>query len=399
MTTTVDTRLRVLQVIARMNVGGPASQVLALVDGLDRSRFAVALATGEPGRHEAESPEASVGSRPVRRLPHLGPHLHLRDDVEALARLDRLVRRCRPNLVHTHTAKAGVLGRLVARRHGLPSVHTFHGHLLHGYFGSMGTRGVIEAERRLAHHTDRLVTVGQRTRDELLAAGIGRSEQYTVVYPGVAAMREIDRSEARADLGLPERAAVLAYVGRLTGIKRPDRLLEVVARLADAGQPVTLLVAGDGELRVEVEASARQARLDVRFLGWCDDIARIYAAADLALLASDNEGMPVSLVEAALCGRAAVASDVGSVAEVVTHGETGLVTFPDAGSLAAAVRRLLADEPLRVRLGDAARRRAMERFTPENVVDTHGRLYEQLMAERLVPWPRRAEASQRRNGW
>jgi glycosyltransferase involved in cell wall biosynthesis len=195
--------LRVLQVIARMNVGGPASQVLALAEGLDPARFRVEVVTGEPGAGEADYLELRSPGTRLTVLPGLGPDVAPVADARALAALDRLVRRLRPHVLHTHTAKAGLLGRLVARRHGIPTVHTFHGHLLHGYFGPAATRAVVEVERRLARSTDVLVTVGERVRDELLEAGVGRHEQYRALPPGVPPLQPVEAARARAELDLP----------------------------------------------------------------------------------------------------------------------------------------------------------------------------------------------------
>jgi glycosyltransferase involved in cell wall biosynthesis len=372
--------LRVLHVIARMNVGGPASQVLAIAQGLERPRFRVEVLTGAPGTGEADFLELRAPTSDFHVLPGLGPEVSPLLDARALAGLDRFVRRYRPQVVHTHTAKAGLLGRIVARRQGIPTIHTFHGHLLHGYFGPRGTRAVVTTERWLARHTDRLVTVGARVRDELLAAGVGRPEQYVAMPPGVEALPVVDRAQARRQLGLAESALVLACVGRLTAVKRPDRLLEVAERVRAAGREVVVVLAGDGELREELEARATAAGLQARFLGWRADVETVYGAADLALLTSENEGMPVALIEAAMAGLPAVATDVGSVREVVAHGETGVVVPAHAAELASATLRLLDDAELRARMGEAARRRALARFSTGALVDATAELYGDVLS-------------------
>jgi glycosyltransferase involved in cell wall biosynthesis len=273
------------------------------------------------------------------------------------------LRRIRPEIVHTHTAKAGVLGRAAARAARVPAlVHTFHGHLLHGYFSPHVTRSVVLAERALARRTDRLVAVGERVRDDLLAAGVGRESQYVVIPPGVQVRTPPSRAQARAALGLPP-GPVAAMTGRLTAVKRPDRMLAVAALLPD----VTFLVAGDGPL---LAATRSRAPRNVRFLGWRSDVETVHAAADVALLTSDNEGMPVSLIEAALCGTPAVSTDVGSAREVVI----GEVTAPDVHLLAAAIRRVL-EQP---ELGEKARRHARQHFSVQAMVAAHARLYADL---------------------
>jgi glycosyltransferase involved in cell wall biosynthesis len=353
---------RVVHVIARMNVGGPAELLVQLLDGLPGQE----LLTGEVQDGEADHLSLRAPHTPFTRVPGLGRRLRPGDDLRALAFLTSELRRRRPDVVHTHTAKAGALGRVAARAAGVPGVvHTFHGHLLHGYFSPAVTRGVVLTERTLARTTDRLVAVGQQVRADLLAAGIGRPGQYAVIPPGVRLADRPDRAHARGLLGVAPDASVVAVVGRLIAIKRPDRMLEVARRLAD----VTFLVAGEGPL---LDAIRRDAPANVRLLGWRTDVDTVYAAADVALLTSDNEGMPVSLVEAALCGTPAVSTDVGSAREVVT----GEVTTPDTDALAAAVRRVLAAPAL----GEQARRRARERFGVEAMLSAHARLYDEVAA-------------------
>ncbi len=345
---------RVVHVIARMNVGGPAAILVSLLDGLPHQE----LLTGEVDLGEADHLDLRSPGTPFTRVPGLGRSPRASDDLRALAWLVRELRRRRPDVVHTHTAKAGALGRVAARAARVPHVvHTFHGHLLNGYFSPRVTRAVITTERTLARGTDRIVAVGEQVRDDLLAARIGRPEQYAVIPPGVSAPEAPSRAEARALLSVD--GPVVANVGRLIAVKRPDRLLAVAALLPD----VTFLVAGEGPLLAQTRAAATP---NVRFLGWRGDVGTVFAAADVALLTSDNEGMPVSLVEAALCGTPAVSTDVGSAREVVT----GEVTDADPAALAAAVRRVLSED-----LGTLARERAVARFSAAAMVQAHDRLY------------------------
>lgn len=352
----------VVHVIARMNVGGPAAILVQLLDELPGQ----ALLTGEVEPGEADHLALRAPATPHTKVPGLGRSPRPGDDLRALAALTRELRRRRPDIVHTHTAKAGALGRVAARLAGVPHVvHTFHGHLLRGYFSPRITRAVVLAERALARRTDRLVAVGQQVRDDLLAAGIGQPDQYAVIPPGIAVPSPPSRAHARAALGLSPGAPVVATVGRLTAVKRPDRLLEVARRLPD----VTFLVAGEGPLLAPTRA---QAPGNVQFLGWRSDVEVVHAAADVALLTSDNEGMPVSLVEAALCGTPAVSTDVGSAREVVV----GEVTPPDPDALAAAVRRVLGQD-----LGPRARTQAQARFGVPALVEAHRRLYAQASGQ------------------
>jgi glycosyltransferase involved in cell wall biosynthesis len=375
-----DDRLRVLRVIARMNVGGPALQVTGLVLGMDAVRFDHRLLTGAVGPGEADYVDLRAPGLPLTRVPGLGRSPRPLDDVRALRMLVAEMRRFRPHIVHTHTAKAGVLGRVAAKTARVPGlVHTFHGHLLHGYFSPAVTQAVVRTERALARVSDRLVAVGGQVRDDLLAAGIGRPEQYSVVAPGIALPPMPPRAVARRELGLPLDAPVAVLVARLTSIKRPDRFLEIARRLAVEHPEAIFAICGEGDLLPGLRASAGA---NVRFLGWRGDVETVYAASDLVVLTSDNEGMPVSLIEAAMCGVPAVATRVGSVAEVVLDGMSGLLGSTNVAELAMLVGRLLADAEERARFSVAATEHARAHFSRERLVADTEALYEQLAIEK-----------------
>jgi glycosyltransferase involved in cell wall biosynthesis len=368
-----------MRVIARMNVGGPALQVTGLVEGMDAERFDQRLLVGSVGADEADYVALRAPTLPLTRVEGLGRAPRPLDDARALRALVRQMRAFRPHVVHTHTAKAGVLGRTAAKIARVPVlVHTFHGHLLHGYFSPAVTKAVVQTERVLARRTDRLVSVGARVRDDLLAARIGTSGQYVVVPPGIWLPAAPARAEARAALGLPADGAVVVFVARLTTIKRPERFLEIARRLEAAHPGATFVVVGEGDRLTELQATASG---NVRFLGWRGDVERVYAASDLVVLTSDNEGMPVSLIEAALSGVPAVATDVGSVREVVLDGRTGWLCPTDVDALTAAVDEALRSPQL-VAFGEAARVHASAAFGRQRLVADTERLYEELAAEK-----------------
>jgi glycosyltransferase involved in cell wall biosynthesis len=387
-------RIRVLRIIARMNVGGPAAQVTTLMRGLDPNRFEHRLLTGTVGAGESDHLATRAPEVAATVVAGLGRAPRLVDDGRALATVCRVMADFRPHVVHTHTAKAGALGRVAATALRVPVVvHTFHGHLLHGYFGPWRTRAVVATERMAARLSTVLVAVGPQVRDDLLAVGIGRPQQYAVVPPGISLGPLPDRSEARAELGIDLDADVVLYVGRLTRIKRPDRLLEVARRLRDVRPSAVVVVAGDGELAASARAEAESLSDAVRFLGWRDDLETLYAAADIVLLTSDNEGTPVSLIEAAHAGRPVVATDVGSTCHVVDDGHTGLLCPADAGALADAVLDLLGDPERRAAMSAAAPQHAADRFGRRRLVTDTEALYEHLLAAPAPPWPRRWSAA------
>lgn len=369
-----------LRVIARMNVGGPALQVTGLVQGLDANRFDHRLLTGAVAEGEANYVDLRAQGLPLTKVRGLGRSPDPLDDLRALRALHHQMRQFRPDIVHTHTAKAGALGRLAARAARVPAlVHTFHGHLLHGYFSPAVTRGVVQVERTLARTSTRLVAVGSQVRDELLDAGIGRADQYTVVPPGIALPSPPPRAEARAALGLPQDVPVIVLVARLTAIKRPERFLEVARSLAHTHPGAIFAVVGAGEM---LHTLQEQAGPNVRMLGWRADVETVYAASDLAVLTSDNEGMPVSLIEAAMCGVPAVATRVGSVAEVVLDGRSGWLCAPDVAALSAGVDAALQDQAALRRAGEAARAHAAAAFSSARLVADTERMYEEIAVEK-----------------
>lgn len=375
-----------MRVITRMNIGGPAVQVSALVRGMDPVRFEHRLFAGHVGPGEADHLVERAPDVPVQRIGALGRAVRPTDDVRGLYELALAMRRFKPHIVHTHTAKAGALGRAAAVLARVPvRVHTFHGHLLHGYFSPARTRVVVGAERALAAFSDRLVAVGSRVRDDLVAAGVGRAEQYTVVPPGTGLPAAPGRAQARRLLGLPQDGPVVAYVGRITAIKRPDRFLAVAREVRRAVPGAHFVMCGEGELRPDPAAVAELGG-SLHRLGWRADVETVYAAADLVLLTSDNEGMPVSLIEAGLAGLPAVATDVGSVAEVVADGKTGLLAAPSTAELARHTVCLLQDERLRREMGDRARDRTARRFGAERLVADTEALYTSIAVARGW-WP------------
>ncbi len=385
-------RIRVLRVIARLNVGGPALHAVLLTERLDPSRYDSLLVTGTEGPREGNY--LALRGKSLERLvvvPALGREIRGWQDTIALRELARLIRRVRPLIVHTHTAKAGVLGRLAARIVGVPVVvHTYHGHVFQGYFSPVKTRLFLSIERWLARRTDRLLTVSESVRQELLRLGIGTPERVQVIPLGL----DLDgflqcatlRGQLRAQLGIGD-APLVGIIARLVPIKRHEDFLaaarDVALRLPDC----RFLVVGDGELRVGLEDRARALGLDGRiyFLGWRGDLPGLYADLDLVALTSANEGLPVSLIEAMAAGLPVVATRVGGVPDLVEDGVTGLLVPPkDPGALAEAMVRLLSDPNRRQAMGDAGRERVDPAYSAERLLRDVGRLYTELLAARGV---------------
>jgi len=289
-------------------------------------------------------------------------------------------------VVHTHLAKAGALGRIAARRTRVPViVHTYHGHVLEGYFSSPVSRAVLMVERRLAALTDALVAVSDAVRDDLVARGVGRPGQWRVIPLGLDLSKLLgqlpDARSARRVLGLPEDGPTVGIVGRLTPVKDHATFLAAAARIAQMRPEATFAIAGDGELREGLEMQARRLLGDrCRFLGWVMDLPNLYAALDVVVLTSRNEGTPVALIEAGAAARPVVATEVGGVPDVVRNGVTGLLAPQgDPASIAAQVLRVLEEPGLGRSLGSAGREWVRNRFTIDRLADDLAALYGELL--------------------
>lgn len=382
---------RVVRIIARLNTGGPAHHVIILTRGLDARRFHSVLVAGAPGPGERELPgaDAKLGRR-LRRMPTLGPALNPGRDFKALIATIRFLRDERPDLLHTHTAKAGLIGRLAAKavRPRPVIVHTFHGHVLEGYFGRTQATFYRVLERLLARGTDQLIGVSERTVDDLVRLGVAPRAQIRHIPLGLEldAMLAVGRDAGRPlrqelDVGPDEVLAL--FVGRLVPIKRVDVLLDAFAKAADRAPALRLVIAGDGEERDALERRAASLGIAdrVAFLGFRHDLDVLNAAADIAVLSSDNEGTPVSLIEAVAAGRPVVATDAGGIREVVGEAAGELVPTGAVDAFADALVRVASSAELREAMGAAARARAGG-FRAEVLVSNIDRLYEELLAAR-----------------
>lgn len=357
--------------IARLNVGGTARYVERLATDLPRKGVETLVATGLVQGAESEDPV--VGVIEIKRISHLGRRIDPIADLRALRELQRVVNTYRPDVIHTHTFKAGLLGRLV--KSDAKRVHTFHGHLLGDpEFAGWKEGMVIRVERWLAKRSDALVSVGQRVGADLLSVNIGRPNQYFSIPPGIEPLDLSTRVAARQALSLTdENRPIVSWVGRVIGVKAPHRLVELAKLLPNA----RFLMAGGGDLLEEIRRAAPE---NLSVLGW-QNAATVWSATDIALSTSNKEGMPVALIEAQLAGIPVVATDVGAVAEVVDDEKTGFVTSTDIESIRSRLAELIENETLRNKMGQAGGVRANMLFTPEKMILDHIQLYERLVKE------------------
>lgn len=374
-----DNRIRVMEIITRMNVGGPATEVAGLCERLDSGSFDHRLYTGYVDGGEGDHLHLRDVTIPVHRIPGLGRSIRPAD-YRALRRLVAAMREFRPDIVHTRTTKAGALGRLAVRLSGVDAarVHVFHTPLPRGRPSPLGRSLRVRLRRFVAVGCDRLVTGGAKVRDDLVSSGIGSHEQYAVIPPGVQLGPVPDRTAARLALGIPPDVPAVAYVGRLSRVKRPDRFVEVAREVLEHMPDCRFLICGGGELKEEVERAIRPIWDSFRLLGWRRDVETVYAAADVLLLTSDNEGTPLALVEAGMAGVPVVSTRTGGVEDIVRDRRTGLLAGPDVADLADHTVRLLKDPGLAKWMGAAARRWTTRAFGIDRLVTDVEALYRSL---------------------
>ena len=386
-------RLRVLRVIGRLNMGGPAHQA-ALLSGrrFFPERYETLLVHGSlPAGEESLADLSREEGATMRSLGDLRQPVDPLHDSRALLKLIRIARAFKPDVVHTHTAKAGFIGRqaALAVRPRPAIVHTYHGHVLEGYFGAAKSRLYLELERALARVSDRLIGVSEATVDDLVRLGVAPRERFSVLPLGLdlGPLAEPDDGglgeRTRGELGVAPEEVLLVFVGRVVPIKRLDVLLPALAQASGPGPRLRLALVGDGEERPGLEALAGELGIehDVLFLGYRRELRPLFAAADVAVLSSDNEGTPVSLIEAGAAGLPAVATDVGGVGEVVGEQQTGILVPPgDPAALAGALRQMADDPERRRTYGRAARSRVTERYGAARLIGDVDALYRELVS-------------------
>jgi glycosyltransferase involved in cell wall biosynthesis len=379
-------RPRILHIITRLGVGGSARHVIDVSRRL-RDEFEVVVASGPEEVSEGSLREEALGSGiPIVPVPSLKIQASILKDRRALRELDALIRDFAPSVVHTHQSKAGILGRMAARRAGVKRcVHTFHSPL-----ERLGRDGILRranttAERRLASTTDRLLAVSESLREELVREEIVPADRVEVILPLVEPARYfVDRAPGalRGRLRIAPHAPLVGLVGRLAAPKDPEMFLRVFSVVAASLPDARAVVIGDGPLRPAMESLASKLGLQgkVAFTGWVSDVQEIYADLDLLMLTSRYEGFALSAFEAMAASRAVIAMKVTGAVDLVDHGRTGLLVSPgDSSSMAGGTILLLRDAEYRSRLGGAGREAAARMFSGLDAAHRLAALYQRLV--------------------
>ena len=384
--------VKVINIVTRLNIGGVAHHVTNLMRGLDRAKYEQELVCGLEGAGESSMREhiQAQGVAPIL-IPQLvgNPYLNV-FDVLAFGHILRLLRQQRPVILHTHTSKAGLLGRVAARLTGVPIVvHTFHGLVLKGHYGPLKTGVVRVVERWLARFSDRLIAVSEQDRKDLLAYRIAPTHKIEVIPLGLELDQFIDSRRRRGvvhrELGLDSAIRLIGIVGRIAPVKNHRLFFDAMAGVLTEHKSAHVVVAGDGDLRPEMERYVQEMGIASRvsFLGWRHDLPQVYTDLDVVVISSNNEGTPVSAIEAMAAGRPVVATRVGGLPDVISDGETGyLVAAGNVEQLASTIERVLRGGETTERLGRNARESVKNKFAVDRLAVDIDLLYRRLLTEK-----------------
>ena len=383
--------VKIVRIISRLNIGGPAIHTVLLSESLNRGGYKDILVCGSAGESEGDMSYLAreKGVRPII-VAEMHRDISLWSDLKAFFKIYLILKREKPDIVHTHTAKAGTLGRLAAILAGVPiKIHTLHGHVLEGYFNPLKAKIFLFIEKFLALFTDRIITVSQRVKDDIVNRLKVTNGRKCVVIPlgfELDKFLECEKQKGvfRKELALDDETTLIGIVGRLVPIKNHRMFLNAAKIIKEnAGKyKVKFLIIGDGELRSELEAQARALDLagDVIFTGWVKDLVSVYADLNIVTLTSLNEGTPVSLIEASASAKPVVSTAVGGVKDIVINNRTGfLVKSDDTGEFTEKLSELLANRDKAAELGSNGRAFVRNIFSKERLVKDIEDLYEECL--------------------
>lgn len=412
-------KIKILRVFSRLNIGGPAVHTILLTAGLNDDRFESTLVKGSEDPYEGNMLYLAKekGVEPIV-IPEMRRSVSWLGDVKTFFKIYSLIKEKRPHIVHTHTAMAGALGRMAGFLYNMyiafisnnsgnkvKIIHTFHGHVLRGYFGPLKSKLLVLIERFLATFTDKIITVSEKQREEILGFGIGNGNKVVTIPLGLELERFLNnglKEELRKELDIPSETKLVGIVARLEPIKNHKMFIDAAAELKVKSErlKVKFLIVGDGILRKDLESYVKSRNLerDIIFLGFRRDLERIYADLDIVALTSLNEGSPVALIEAMASSKAIVATDVGGLKDLfrksleirsekkinsLRYYDQGiLVESGDAVSFATALRELLGNDGLRKRMGEMGKEIVYPKYDISQLTEDMKGLYEGTLNNR-----------------
>lgn len=384
-------KIKIMRIITRLNIGGPSIHAILLTKGLNNERFESLLTIGTNEKKEGYMDYlAKERDVHMNTIPELQRDINLRNDIIAFYKILKLVRKYKPHIIHTHMAKAGIMGRVAGLITGVPvRIHTFHGHIFHSYFGWLWTKIFILIEKIMAKFTDRIIVVSKCIKNELCERfRISDANRTTVIDLGLDLDLYLDidrlRGRFRNSFGVSSDIVLVGCVGRLTPIKNHKLLFEAIYVLKRKYKLSTakFLLFGDGELKELLQHYAELLDICelVSFLGWHKDMAMVYADLDIVVLSSLNEGTPLSLIEAMAAKRPVVATAVGGVPDIIENDKSGLlVSNMDANEFADSIFKLIRNEELRTKMGLYGHSYVFKRFAKERLISDIEGLYQQLI--------------------
>ena len=368
--------LVVLHLIARLNLGGTAKYLITLNDGLNKAGIKSLVATGYVQTGEIEDLEVKK-LKPIR-IKNLGRKISLINDFKAAREIRKVIAKVSPDIIHTHTFKAGLLVRVQRNRieeslgKKIKFVHTFHGHLFDDpEFKGFKAFAIKAIEKRLSERSDQLITVGEIVKSDLDSKGISAKNKSISIPPSVTPLKLQSKSSALKKYGIKDKKRVrVLWLARVTGVKNPQRVIEIAKGLPK----IDFYMAGGGDL---LERIKKQAPRNLKVLGW-QDAKSVLPIADIFLSTSVNEGMPIALIEAQLAGIPVVATNVGSVPEVILHNKSGFICSKSNDELISAIKKFAKSKSLRSKFGKAGRVHALKSFSEKNLISAHKKLYLKL---------------------
>ncbi len=391
---------RVLRIMNRLIIGGPALNATYLTRYM-APEYETLLVTGGREEHEQDASHltAELGIEPYV-IGQMRRAIDPAADRSAYLEMKKLIRKFRPDIVHTHAAKSGAIGRLAARACNVPViVHTFHGHVFHSYFNKWKTRAFIQIERYLAQRSSGIIAISELQKKELAHTyRICPAEKIRIIPLGLDLKkfcedREQKRKAFREEYHIAEDEIAIGIIGRIVAVKNHELFVAAAAKVqAAAGKKVRFIIIGDGDMRQQMEAAFRDADIDYTYhpdrperatavcTSWRTDMDTVLAGLDIIALTSHNEGTPVSLIEAQAAGKPVVSTRVGGVADVMLDNKSGVITEPGNASLmSAALLRFVHEPALRQQFGDQGHRHVMERYSYQRLVADTAAYYDQLL--------------------